>query len=78
MLGKSGRHRRTHRLRLRGGNVLNRQIHGDREGVSGCQGLEEWVHGGLPVGMGFLLGWWNVLEQDRWGFHNVVNVLNAI
>lgn len=27
---------------------------------------------------GFLLGWWNVLEQGRWGFHNVVNVLNAI
>lgn len=48
------------------GNVLNRQIHGDREGVSGCQGLGGRVHGGAcQWEWGFLLGWWNVLEQEQ-------------
>lgn len=49
------------------GNVLEyRQIHGDRE-VSGCQGLEEGVHGGPASGNG-VFSWgggmfWNKIGE---------------
>ena len=39
-------------------------------GGRGTRGTCQWE-------WGFLLGRWNVLEQVRWGFHNVVNVLNT-